>query len=401
MSAATRSTVSGDWAESAFVKPLTGSRGDFAQAVHGEAALVRYLDDVVKYYDAVLIQPIVEGIEYRVFLLDDDVLYCARKYPPSVTGDGVHTVRELLAAHNDTLRARGLSPALLPDRDPSLDAVPAKGERRDIPGRMNLSAGGTMVLADAPSEKAITLARQAARAIGLRVAAIDMFVDIGGKSGCKRDHRGQLQPVDPAAGRFQSRRPHSENLASQLRRHGAAVMFDLPKYGDGICLARLAALLEALAIDRARLQRISVVVTGSNGKGSTAAICAAIGRAYGLRTGLFTSPHLFRFNERIQVDGVEIGDDVFARLKLQVEAAIAEVSKRLGEKFGAFEALFALACLHFQEQPMRLHGVRGRHRRALRSGPPDRRARDMRHLGRLRARRTARQLARIDRIRQE
>ena len=165
---------------SAFVKPLTGSRGDFAQAVHGEAALVRYLDEVAKYYDAVLIQPIVEGIEYRVFLLDDDVLYCARKYPPFVAGDGVHTVRELLAAHNDALRARGLSPASLPNDDPSLDAVPAKGERREIPGRMNLSAGGTMVLAEAPSEKAVTLARQAARALGLRVAAVDMFVDIGG-----------------------------------------------------------------------------------------------------------------------------------------------------------------------------------------------------------------------------
>jgi hypothetical protein len=164
----------------AFVKPLTGSRGDFAQAVHGETALVRYLDDVMKYYDAVLIQPIVEGIEYRAFLLDDEVLYCARKYPPSVTGDGVHTARELLAAHNDTLRARGLSPASLSNNDPSLDAVPAKGERREIPGRMNLSAGGTMMLADAPSEKAIALSRQAARAIGLRVAAIDMFVDIGG-----------------------------------------------------------------------------------------------------------------------------------------------------------------------------------------------------------------------------
>ena len=69
-------------------------------------------------------------------------------------------------------------------------------------------------------------------------------------------------------------------------------MFDLPKYGDGICLARLAELLEALGIDRARLARHSVVVTGSNGKGSTAAMCASIGRAYGLRTGLFTSPHL-------------------------------------------------------------------------------------------------------------
>ena len=165
----------------AFVKPLTGSRGDFAQALHGEAALVRYFDDVVKYYDAILIQPIVEGTEYRVFLLDDDVLYSARKYRPSVAGDGVHTVRELLAAHNDTLRARGLSPASLPNNDPSLDAVPAKGERREIPGRMNLSAGGTMVLAEAPSEKALALARQAARATGLRVAAIDMFVDIGGK----------------------------------------------------------------------------------------------------------------------------------------------------------------------------------------------------------------------------
>ncbi|MCK1517679.1 bifunctional folylpolyglutamate synthase/dihydrofolate synthase [Bradyrhizobium sp. 190] len=126
-------------------------------------------------------------------------------------------------------------------------------------------------------------------------------------------------------------------------------MFDLPKYGDGICLARMAVLLEALSIDRARLQRISVVVTGSNGKGSTAAMCAGIGRAYGLRTGLFTSPHLFRFNERIQIDGVEIGDDAFVRLRMRVEAAIATVSKKISEKFGAFEALFALACIHFQE----------------------------------------------------
>jgi D-alanine-D-alanine ligase-like ATP-grasp enzyme len=164
----------------AFVKPLTGSRGDFAQAIHGEAALIRYLEEVTKYYDAVLIQPIVEGSEYRVFLLDDDALYCARKYPPSVTGDGVHSFRELLAAHNDALRARGLSPASLPEH-PSLDAVPAKGERREISGRMNLSAGGTMVMADPPSGQAVTLAQRAARALGLRVAAVDMFVGIGGK----------------------------------------------------------------------------------------------------------------------------------------------------------------------------------------------------------------------------
>ena len=126
-------------------------------------------------------------------------------------------------------------------------------------------------------------------------------------------------------------------------------MFDLPKYGDGVNLARMAELLDALTIDRARLTRISVVVTGSNGKGSTAAFCAGIGRAYGLRAGLFTSPHLYRFNERVQVDGVPIGDDDLARLTSRIEAAISGISARRGEQFGAFEALFALACLHFQE----------------------------------------------------
>ena len=126
-------------------------------------------------------------------------------------------------------------------------------------------------------------------------------------------------------------------------------MFDLPKYGDGVCLARLAELLDALSVDRERLQRISVVVTGSNGKGSTAAFCAGIGKAYGLRTGLFTSPHLYRFNERIRVDGAEICDNDLARLKHRIESAIADITQRSGERFGAFEALFALACLHFQE----------------------------------------------------
>jgi dihydrofolate synthase/folylpolyglutamate synthase len=127
-------------------------------------------------------------------------------------------------------------------------------------------------------------------------------------------------------------------------------VFDLPKYGDGVCLARMAELLDALAVDRARLRRISVVVTGSNGKGSTAAFCAAIGRAYGLRTGLFTSPHLVRFNERFQVDGADISDDDLARLTSRIESAIAKISAQRGERFGSFEALFALACLHFQEQ---------------------------------------------------
>jgi dihydrofolate synthase/folylpolyglutamate synthase len=126
-------------------------------------------------------------------------------------------------------------------------------------------------------------------------------------------------------------------------------MFDLPKYGDGICLARMAELLNALAIDRACLQQRSIAITGSNGKGSTAAFCASIGRAYGLRTGLFTSPHLFRVNERFQIDGVPIADADLGELVGKVARTVDTVSQRRGERFGAFEAMFALACLYCQE----------------------------------------------------
>jgi dihydrofolate synthase/folylpolyglutamate synthase len=127
-------------------------------------------------------------------------------------------------------------------------------------------------------------------------------------------------------------------------------MFNLPKYGEGICLSRLAALLDALSIDRIRLQHRSVAVTGSNGKGSTAAFAASIGRAAGLRTGLFTSPHLYRFNERFRIDGAEIDDDALTELVLRVATAITDLARSgLTDVFGAFEAQFALACLYFQE----------------------------------------------------
>lgn len=165
----------------AFVKPLLGSRGDFAQVVDGEASLVRYLDEVSHYYDSVLIQPVVSGREYRIFLLDDEIVYSAAKSQPFVSGDGVRPIRDLLAAHNAALQSRGLSPAAVTaDRDISLHAVLAKGERWDIPGRMNLSAGGTMALEAPDSEAAFAQARKAAGALGLRVAAVDMFTDIGG-----------------------------------------------------------------------------------------------------------------------------------------------------------------------------------------------------------------------------
>jgi hypothetical protein len=166
---------------SGFAKPLTGSRGDFARFIEDETALSRYLAAVARYYDSILLQEVCSGIEYRIFLLDDEVVYFARKYRPQLTGDGVHSIRDLLTAHNERLCSRGLSPVAIGE-DEALGEVPEQGKPWDIPGRMNLSAGGRMVLEPPPSEAVADIARRALRALGLRVAAIDLFTQIPGEA---------------------------------------------------------------------------------------------------------------------------------------------------------------------------------------------------------------------------
>jgi dihydrofolate synthase / folylpolyglutamate synthase len=96
----------------------------------------------------------------------------------------------------------------------------------------------------------------------------------------------------------------------------------------------------------------SVLIAGTNGKGSTAATLSSILSAAGYRTGLYTSPHLYRVNERICIDGIEIPDEDFARLYFHVD----ETARRLVESAelphppSFFEVLTALAFLYFAEQ---------------------------------------------------
>jgi dihydrofolate synthase / folylpolyglutamate synthase len=77
-------------------------------------------------------------------------------------------------------------------------------------------------------------------------------------------------------------------------------------------LAHMRVLLSALGNPERRFP--AVLIAGTNGKGSTAATLSSILGAAGLRTGLYTSPHLVRINERIRIHGEAIGDDEFALL---------------------------------------------------------------------------------------
>src|ERR1700752_558268 len=87
----------------------------------------------------------------------------------------------------------------------------------------------------------------------------------------------------------------------------------------------------------------SVLIAGTNGKGSTASTLASILQASGLRTGLYTSPHLERPNERIRLNGVQIADDLFAGLYFRVHDCSQKlvVEEKLAQLPSFFETLTA------------------------------------------------------------
>jgi dihydrofolate synthase/folylpolyglutamate synthase len=100
----------------------------------------------------------------------------------------------------------------------------------------------------------------------------------------------------------------------------------------------------------------SVLIAGTNGKGSTAATLAAILVAAGLRAGLYTSPHLERPNERIRVDRAEISDDHFAIHFFRVQDAAQALLRegKLAQSPSFFETLTAIAFLHFAHKGVKL-----------------------------------------------
>ncbi|MCO5067452.1 MAG: bifunctional folylpolyglutamate synthase/dihydrofolate synthase [Kiritimatiellae bacterium] len=94
---------------------------------------------------------------------------------------------------------------------------------------------------------------------------------------------------------------------------------------------------------------LSIHIAGTNGKGSTSAMLASILKAAGFRVGLYTSPHLRRFNERVQVDGEPIRDGDLLRAMEAVELAAARVRKAGGRDVTFFEFTTALAFWWFRQ----------------------------------------------------
>jgi dihydrofolate synthase/folylpolyglutamate synthase len=130
-------------------------------------------------------------------------------------------------------------------------------------------------------------------------------------------------------------------------------LYSLEKFGSKLELTRMRNLMEALEYPYRVFP--SIHVGGTNGKGSVCAFLDSVLREAGYKVGLYTSPHLVNFNERIRVNGKEIGDE---ELKILVE----EIRKKIEEeklegdnpedtknKITFFEFTTAIAFLYFKK----------------------------------------------------
>jgi len=137
----------------------------------------------------------------------------------------------------------------------------------------------------------------------------------------------------------------------------------LQRFGSKLGLERMRVLMELLGHPHRRVPAIHIA--GTNGKGSTAAMISSILTAAGYRTGLYISPYVEDFRERIQINGVKIGEGEVARLAAELRGPVAEVARLTGEHPTEFEVVTAMMFAHFARRPVDVAvvevGLGGRH----------------------------------------
>ena len=119
-------------------------------------------------------------------------------------------------------------------------------------------------------------------------------------------------------------------------------LYNLKRLGIKVGLEHTIALLKRCGDPQ--LQFKSIHIAGTNGKGSTCAIVNSILMEAGLKVGLYTSPHLIRFNERIRINGIQIDDDDIVEFVDSYQSDIDEIKSTF------FETTSAMAFKYFSDK---------------------------------------------------
>ncbi len=299
------------------VKPKDGNQGKGVTVNIVERSAYDTAYAAAARYGVVMVEKYLPGHDYRLLVVGKRLVAAARREPPLVVGDGVHTVRELVDLVNaDPRRGEGHATSLTRIRFDDIavarlrtqglepTSVPEKGRRVLLRDNANLSTGGTATdVTDDVHPEVAARAILAAEQIGLDICGVDVVCE------------SVLRPLEEQSGGVVE-----VNAAPGLRMHLT------PSFGKGRDIGR--AVIEHM-FPQGETGRIPVIaVTGTNGKTTTVRLTAHLIRAQGLRVGMTNTDGVY-VNGR-QTDSGDCSGPRSARnvlLHPEVDAAVLETAR--------------------------------------------------------------------------
>ena len=258
------------------VKPKDGNQGKGVTVNITTADQVRVAFAAAREFrNDILVERFMPGNDFRVLVVGDKMVAAARRDPPKVIGDGVHTVTQLVEQVNkDPKRGTGHSTSLtkirfdeiakacLATQGYTADSIAEKGKRVNLRNNANLSTGGSATdVTDDVHPDVAARAIAAAQMVGLDVCGVDMVCD------------SILRPLEDQGGGIVE-----VNAAPGLRMHLT------PSFGKGRAVGQ--AIISSM-FERGHNGRIPVVaVTGTNGKTTTVRLISHLLRTSGLCVGM-------------------------------------------------------------------------------------------------------------------
>jgi len=300
------------------VKPRDGNQGRGVTVnITTEAEVRAAFENAHLHRPEVMVERYLPGSDYRLLVVGDKLVAAARREPPLVTGDGKHTVKQLVEIVNaDPRRGEGHATSLtkirfdevalarLKEQGYDADSVPTKGTRVILRNNANLSTGGTATdVTDDVHPEVAASAVAAAQMVGLDICGVDVVCETVLRP--LEVQNGGIVEVNAAPGL----RMHLSPSFGKGRDVGEAVMKTLfPPGDDG---------------------RIPVVaVTGTNGKTTTVRLTSHLLNTSGLRVGMTNTDGVF-VNGR-QMDSGDCSGPRSARnvlLHPDVDAAVLETAR--------------------------------------------------------------------------
>ena len=300
------------------VKPTDGNQGKGVTVnVTTQADMHAAYAAAREFRDDIMVERFLPGDDFRLLVIGDKMIAAARRDPPQVVGNGIHSVRQLVDLVNaDARRGNGHATALTKIRFDDIalarlalqgyaaDSIPPNGERVILRNNANLSTGGTATdVTDDVHPEVAARAVQAARMIGLDICGVDIVCD------------SVLQPIEQLGGGVVE-----VNAAPGLRMHLA------PSYGKGRPVGEA---IIANMFPEGENGRIPVIaVTGTNGKTTTVRLIAHLLGVAGLRVGMTNTDGVYIAGRRI--DSGDCSGPRSARnvlLHPDVDAAVFETAR--------------------------------------------------------------------------